>query len=65
MGRTRQRRTHPKEVVRVDPGETVRIVVRFDDYTWKYPRHCHVLEDEEHAMMRQFEVSCDDECEVD
>jgi spore coat protein A len=46
----------PKDIVRVDPGETARIVVRFDNYAGKYPWHCHVLEHEEHAMMRQFEV---------
>ncbi|MWG35650.1 multicopper oxidase family protein [Halomarina oriensis] len=51
----------PKDIVRVDPGETVRIVVRFDNYAGKYPWHCHVLEHEEHAMMRQFEVVGDEE----
>ena len=52
----------PKDIVRVDPGETARILVRFESYTGKYPWHCHVLEHEEHAMMRQFEVVCDDDC---
>ncbi|MFD1513720.1 multicopper oxidase family protein [Halomarina rubra] len=51
----------PKDIVRVDPGETVRIVVRFDNYAGKYPWHCHVLEHEEHAMMRQFEVVGDED----
>ncbi|WP_254762558.1 multicopper oxidase family protein [Natrinema marinum] len=46
----------PKDIVRVDPGETARILVKFENYTGKYPWHCHVLEHEEHAMMRQFEV---------
>jgi len=46
----------PKDIVRVDPGETTRILVKFENYTGKYPWHCHVLEHEEHAMMSQFEV---------
>jgi len=45
-----------KDVVRVDPGETVRIAVRFGDYTGQFPWHCHILEHEDHAMMRPFEV---------
>lgn len=45
-----------KDVVRVDPGETVRIAVQFDGFTGKYPFHCHILEHEEHDMMRMFEV---------
>ena len=46
----------PKDVVRVDPGETVRIKVTFGDYPGRYPFHCHILEHEEHDMMRPFEV---------
>ena len=46
----------PKDTVRVDPGETVRIVTRFDGFAGKYMWHCHVLEHEDHAMMRPFEV---------
>jgi spore coat protein A len=45
-----------KDVVRVDPDETVRIAVEFGDYAGKYPFHCHVLEHEEHEMMRMMEV---------
>ncbi|UTF54845.1 multicopper oxidase family protein [Natronosalvus rutilus] len=44
------------DVVKVNPGETVRIAVKFDTYTGKFPFHCHVLEHEEHDMMRMFEV---------
>jgi spore coat protein A len=46
----------PKDVVRVDPGETVRIITKFGDFTGQYPWHCHILEHEEQAMMRPFEV---------
>ncbi|MDF9745285.1 multicopper oxidase family protein [Natrinema salsiterrestre] len=45
-----------KDVVRVNPGETVRIAAKFGDFAGKYPFHCHILEHEEHAMMRMFEV---------
>lgn len=45
-----------KDTVRVDPGETVRIAVKFGDFTGKFPFHCHILEHEEHDMMRMFEV---------
>jgi len=50
----------PKDVVRVDPGETVRIITKFGDFTGRYPWHCHVLEHEEQAMMRPFEVVAGD-----
>jgi spore coat protein A len=45
-----------KDTVRVDPGEVVRIIVRFEGYTGKYPWHCHMLEHEDNEMMQQFEV---------
>ncbi|WP_225336500.1 multicopper oxidase family protein [Halomicrobium urmianum] len=51
----------PKDVVRVDPGETVRVVTEFGDFTGTYPWHCHVLEHEEQGMMRPFEVVAGDE----
>ncbi|WP_435176491.1 multicopper oxidase family protein [Halorussus sp. AFM4] len=46
----------PKDVVRVNPGETVRIAVQFGDFTGTYPWHCHILEHEDQSMMRPFEV---------
>lgn len=46
----------PKDVVRVDPGETVGIITKFGDFTGRYPWHCHILEHEEQSMMRPFEV---------
>ncbi|AGB15804.1 putative multicopper oxidase [Halovivax ruber XH-70] len=45
-----------KDVVKVNPGETVRIAVEFKNFAGKYPFHCHILEHEEHDMMRMFEV---------
>ncbi|WP_323675104.1 multicopper oxidase domain-containing protein [Halorubellus sp. PRR65] len=45
-----------KDVVRVDPGETVRIAMQFGDFTGRFPFHCHILEHEEYDMMRSFKV---------
>jgi len=38
------------------PGEVTRIIARFADFAGKYPYHCHILEHEDHEMMRQFQV---------
>lgn len=46
----------PKDTVRVDPGEMVGIVLRFAPYPGRYMYHCHILEHEDHDMMRPFVV---------
>ena len=46
-----------KDTVRVDPGEVVRLIMRFTDYTDAnnpYMYHCHILEHEDRGMMGQF-----------
>ena len=45
-----------KDTFRSMPGEVTRIIAVFADFTGKYPYHCHILEHEDHEMMRQFEV---------
>jgi spore coat protein A len=45
-----------KDTVAVAPGEIVRVVARFEDFAGRFPYHCHVLEHEDHAMMRTFET---------
>lgn len=45
-----------KDTVLIPPGETVRIISRFVDYTGIYMYHCHLLEHEDDGMMGQFEV---------
>jgi hypothetical protein len=45
-----------KDTAPVYPDQVLRVICRFEDYTGKYPYHCHVLEHEEHDMMREFEV---------
>jgi spore coat protein A len=46
-----------KDTVRVEPGEIVRVIARFEDYVGRYAYHCHLLEHEDHGMMRQFETT--------
>ena len=48
-----------KDTVLVNPNEIVRVIVPFEDYAGRYPYHCHVLEHEDHEMMRQFETRTD------
>ena len=45
-----------KDTVPVYPFEIVRVIARFDTYPGLYTYHCHVLEHEDHEMMRQFQV---------
>jgi spore coat protein A len=48
-----------KDTVPVNPGEIVRVIATFEDYLGKFAYHCHILEHEDHEMMRQFEVVLD------
>ncbi len=45
-----------KDTVRVEPGEIVRVVARFESYVGNYAYHCHILEHEDSEMMRQFQT---------
>ena len=45
-----------KDTAMVGPNEILRVIARFDDYTGLYAYHCHILEHEDHEMMRQFRV---------
>ncbi|MCB9848918.1 MAG: multicopper oxidase domain-containing protein [Phycisphaeraceae bacterium] len=45
-----------KDTVQVMPSEMVRVIARFEDFTGQFPYHCHILEHEDHEMMRQFQV---------
>lgn len=49
-----------KDTVRVNPGEMVEVKMRFDGYCGRYLYHCHILEHEDHDMMRQFVVTRND-----
>jgi spore coat protein A len=45
-----------KDTVMVGAHEIVRVIARFEDYAGKFAYHCHILEHEDHEMMRQFET---------
>jgi len=45
-----------KDTVRVNPNEVVDIAVRFAVFAGRYMYHCHILEHEDHDMMRPFVV---------
>lgn len=45
-----------KDTVKTIPGHVTRIAARFGDFTGIYPFHCHILEHEDHDMMRPFLV---------
>jgi spore coat protein A len=49
-----------KDTVRMNPGEMVEIVARFDEYCGSFVYHCHLLEHEDHDMMRKFIVTRND-----
>lgn len=42
--------------MRVNANEVVDIAVLFDTYAGRYMYHCHILEHEDHDMMRPFVV---------
>jgi FtsP/CotA-like multicopper oxidase with cupredoxin domain len=49
-----------KDTVLLDPGESVRLVMKFEDYAdpdSAYMYHCHILEHEDAGMMGQFVVT--------
>ena len=45
-----------KDTVRVNPNEVVDIVVLFEVFCGRYMYHCHIIEHEDHDMMRPFVV---------
>jgi spore coat protein A len=48
-----------KDTVRVPPKSRVRIIMDFTDYAGRFPQHCHILDHEDHEMMRQFQATYD------
>jgi hypothetical protein len=45
-----------KDTAMVGPNEILRVIARFEDYKGLYAYHCHILEHEDHEMMRQMSV---------
>jgi spore coat protein A len=54
-----------KDTAMVGPNEIMRVIVRFEDYKGLYAYHCHILEHEDHEMMRQFRTQLCGDAEVD
>jgi len=48
-----------KDTVPVPPHSNVRVIMRFEDYPGKFAYHCHILDHEDHEMMRQFQTTHD------
>lgn len=59
-----------KDTFQAMPNQITRVIMYFNSYTGKYPYHCHVLEHEDHEMMRQFvvvleaDLNCDEVIDV-
>jgi cysteine-rich repeat protein len=49
----------------VGPNEILRVIARFEDYKGLYAYHCHILEHEDHEMMRQFRTKLCGDGELD
>ena len=45
-----------KDTVKVPPRTAVRIIAQFNDFKGNYIFHCHILEHEDHDMMRPYTV---------
>ena len=45
-----------KDTVKANPGEVTQIAMRWEDYAGHYVYHCHILEHEEHDMMRALDI---------
>jgi len=48
-----------KDTVQVPPNTKVRVIMTFEDYVGKFAYHCHLLDHEDHEMMRQFQTTHD------
>jgi len=46
-----------KDTVNSPPGYRTRVIARFDGFQGLFPYHCHILEHEDHEMMRQYELN--------
>jgi hypothetical protein len=48
-----------KDIVRIPANASARIIMDFEDYPGRFPQHCHILDHEDHEMMRQFQTTND------
>ncbi|HET6988859.1 MAG TPA: multicopper oxidase domain-containing protein, partial [Kribbella sp.] len=45
-----------KDSILIGPGEQVRLIMKFGDFTGRYLYHCHLLAHADLGMMAQMEV---------
>ncbi len=48
-----------KDTVAVGERTRVRVIAKFEDYPGRFAYHCHILDHEDHEMMRQFQTVAD------
>jgi len=48
-----------KDIVRIPAHASARIIMDFTDYPGRFPQHCHILDHEDHEMMRQYQATHD------
>jgi spore coat protein A len=53
-----------KDVIKTEPGMSNRIIMHFKDHEGDYVWHCHILEHEDHDMMRPMRVVKGGSCKV-
>jgi FtsP/CotA-like multicopper oxidase with cupredoxin domain/plastocyanin len=53
-----------KDTVQAPPSQITRVIARFERYVGPFPYHCHILEHEDHEMMRQFVTTCYANCDT-
>ncbi|MBN8645506.1 MAG: multicopper oxidase domain-containing protein [Planctomycetes bacterium] len=49
-----------KDTIQCPPNQITRFIAKFEGFPGTFPMHCHILEHEDHEMMRQFTVLCDE-----
>jgi spore coat protein A len=48
-----------KDIVRIPANASAKIIMDFEDYPGRFPQHCHILDHEDHEMMRQYQARYD------
>ncbi|HYQ72903.1 MAG TPA: multicopper oxidase domain-containing protein, partial [Gammaproteobacteria bacterium] len=48
-----------KDIVRIPANASAKIIMDFEDYPGRFPQHCHILDHEDHEMMRQYQTTHD------
>jgi spore coat protein A len=50
-----------RDTAMVGPNEILRVIAKFERYKGRFAYHCHILDHEDHEMMRQFQtIKCGD-----